>query len=319
MAAIAARAAGGWLETDGRSAILMLAPFLLSYVAAINLRSRPTARSLAAFAAAALVTATAAADGSAPASLYAGLLLLSLVGAALGEIVTVRVRTEIALRRAVEGRREAELERTLADERVRLARELHDTAAQSMSAIGIQARAAEHALPPGHDRVAEALRAIGGTSSRAIEEMRRVLLALRAEDSRPAADAIGALAERVRATGGEAEVDAELRALPPSLGNAILRIADEAVVNAAKHAPGQPLSLRLRRDAAAVHLEVRNPLGSDGAGPGTGLGLRGMRERAAMHGGDVAAGSQDGAWVVRATFPTVTIGAAGRSKGDAEH
>jgi len=104
-------------------------------------------------------------------------------------------------------------------------------------------------------------------------------------------------------------VTGEERPLSAEAGLAAYRTAQEALTNARKHAPGQPVRLALAYEPGQVTVSVDNPLPPDGAagqlaGSGAGYGLAGLRERAALAGGSLAAGPQDGQWQVHLRIPT---------------
>jgi signal transduction histidine kinase len=200
------------------------------------------------------------------------------------------------------------------DERTRIAREIHDVLAHSLGALGIQIQAARAVLTDQGD-VAKALETLATAqrmASDGLVETRRAVHALRA-DTRPLheelAQAGAEHAERYRVpvrfdTGGAP------RAVPPDATVALLRTAQEALINAAKHAPGQGVELRLEYGGQALRLVVVNGLSSEvDAGvprPATadsGYGLTGMRERLRLLRGSLDAGPRDDRWIVTADLP----------------
>jgi signal transduction histidine kinase len=201
----------------------------------------------------------------------------------------------------------------LLDERARIAREIHDVLAHSLGALGIQIQAARSVLYKDTDKAGELLAAAQQMAAEGLLETRRAVHALRA-DTLPLGEELARVsdlyAQRYRVavsfdTGG---VPA---ALPPDATLALLRVAQEALVNAAKHAAGQGVAVRLDYGDADVRLTVRNDLDPGAAGdvpPGLstvngGYGLTGMRERLRLLNGTLEAGRRDGQWVVTAELP----------------
>ena len=201
----------------------------------------------------------------------------------------------------------------LLDERARIAREIHDVLAHSLGALGIQIQAARSVLHKDPDRAGELLAAAQQMAAEGLMETRRAVHALRTGTlplGEELARASGAYAQRygVAVSFDTAGVPA---ALPPDATVALLRIAQEALVNAAKHAAGQGVTVRLDYGDADVRLTVRNDL-APGAGAGDpadvstvngGNGLTGMRERLRLLSGTLEAGSRDGQWIVTAVLP----------------
>jgi signal transduction histidine kinase len=245
-----------------------------------------------------------------------GLPLTAMAGLVIGRNrAAYRVQAEqAAMLLAKNEQLQAEQRRAdLLDERARIAREIHDVLAHSLGALGIQIQAARSVLYKDTDRAAELLAAAQQMAAEGLVDTRQAVHALRA-DTRPLDEELATVsdtyAQRYHVavsfdTGG---VPA---ALPPDATVALLRIAQEALVNAAKHAAGQPVAVRLDYGKADVRLSVRNDLapGSDDghqAGVGTvngGYGLTGMRERLRLLDGNLEAGRRDGQWVVTAELP----------------
>jgi signal transduction histidine kinase len=201
----------------------------------------------------------------------------------------------------------------VAEERVRIARELHDVVAHAVSVIAVQADAAEAAL--GHDPslAGEPLRAIRTSAREALTDMRQMLSVLRPADepeagrgpARGLAD-IDQLVAGMRAAGLPLEVviDTEALDLAPAVDLAVYRIAQEALTNVMKHAGRVPTSLRVSATAGRVEVRVSNEAGRPGRQPGGGHGLVGIRERvASVHGSLVAGPDRSGSFVVAATLP----------------
>ncbi|MBA8957093.1 sensor histidine kinase [Actinomadura namibiensis] len=222
-----------------------------------------------------------------------------------------RLRAETAERRRAE--RAAEAVRA---ERRHIARELHDVVAHHISVMSVLVGAARTTMAADPERAAEALVTTERTAREAMAEMRRLLAVLRADDEPEPdarADRLPALVERARAAGVRADLRVEGRArpLPPAADLAVYRTVQEALTNAQKHAAGARVRVVLRYTDTAVEAEVHD----DGSGgpapapapadrPGHGHGLRGMAERVALCGGDLAAGpAPGGGFRVRARLP----------------
>lgn len=244
-----------------------------------------------------------------------------ILAVALGEVVRGRraLAAETARRLALAAEEQrSEAARLLAEERLRIARELHDTVAHSMATITVQAGSALHVLSTAHDdRLRDALTAIRETSKGALGEMRAVLGQLRGDtkaDGAPdAAEGLGLgrlpeLSAAVTAAGSPVRltVEGDAGQLPPAIDHAAYRILQESLTNVLRHAArGTPADVRLRYAPDSVTITVSNdgcpPAGGSG---GTGNGLRGMRERAAAAGGELEAGPRDGGgFLVTAQLP----------------
>lgn len=201
----------------------------------------------------------------------------------------------------------------VADERARIARELHDVVAHSVSVMVIQAGAALHTLKADDVDTAEALSSIETTGRQALVELRHMLGILRRADDEhsltpmPGIAQVMLLSEQMREAGlpVEVRVEGEPTTLPPGIDLAAYRIVQEALTNTLKHAGAAHASVTISYGAHALELEIRDD-GRPGAltGDGTGHGLVGMRERVALYGGVLNAGrSTDGGFGVRARLP----------------
>jgi signal transduction histidine kinase len=225
-----------------------------------------------------------------------------------------RRRTDDLERHAaqLEADREALAREAVAEERARIAREMHDSVAHSVSVMVLQAGAAEQVLAASPERARESLVAIQDTGREAIVELRRMLGLLRdpvADVSlapQPGVGRLDALLEQVRAAGLPVEltVEGEPRRLPPGIDRSAYRIVQEGLTNTLKHAGPAHASVRLRYGERALELEVLD----DGRGPqdadGGGFGLLGMCERAALYGGLLAADARPGGgYALRARLP----------------
>jgi signal transduction histidine kinase len=215
--------------------------------------------------------------------------------------------------------REEEARRRVAEERLRIARDLHDLLAHTITLIGVQTSVAAHVLSADPERldretVAKALDDIAETCRSARGELRTTLEVLRehgSPDARgplPGLDGLTDLAEAARLAGARVEQTVRIRQAPPAVGAAAYRIVQEALTNAVRHAGPEPaVRVDLVEREGALHLSVSD----DGTGPapgGTpGFGLVGMRERARSVGGTLDAGPRTGGgFEVTAVLPLTT-------------
>ncbi|MDL5158245.1 sensor histidine kinase [Actinomycetospora termitidis] len=244
----------------------------------------------------------------------AGLLLLPVWWAAevrrpTREALASREAAEQAARIAALDRRAA-----VADERARIARELHDSVAGHLAAIALQSQAAlRTAEPAARERV---LGSVRENSVRALDEMRALIGVLRtgadaAEGPSPTAPRLAdlpALVESARAGGLDVEVDGVLApgGVPGPVDLTAYRIVQEALTNVSVHAPGATVRVAVGREGGDVLLlEVINSLAAGSSGPhvGAGSGVEGMKVRAAAVGGELEAGRDEDRWRVVARLP----------------
>jgi signal transduction histidine kinase len=219
--------------------------------------------------------------------------------------------------RQLERQHELVAQVAVSDERSRIARELHDVIAHSVSVMVVQAGAARRLLGRQPERAGEAMREVEGSGREALTELRRLLgvLAARPDElvlaPQPGLGQLDALVQRVDAAG--IPVDLRIvgapRPLPPGLDLAAYRIVQEALTNVVKHAAGARTEVVVEYGDRDLRLAVVDAGGAGGAGTpdgqaGAGRGLLGMHERAAAYGGDVEALAQpDGGFAVRARLP----------------
>ncbi|HXG77471.1 MAG TPA: histidine kinase [Gaiellaceae bacterium] len=217
------------------------------------------------------------------------------------------------LREAQLEREKAEAQAAVAEERARIARELHDVVAHAISVIVLQARGGRKLLAKRPEEAREALDAIERTAAQALAEMRRLLGLLRESDEalalapQPTLARLDDLVAQVREAGLPVEVVVEGRAdeLPPGVDLSAYRIVQEALTNALKHAGPATARVTIRYREGELELEVAD----DGAGGTTGEGaaghgLVGIRERVAVFGGEVESGRRpQGGYAVRARLP----------------
>jgi signal transduction histidine kinase len=222
-----------------------------------------------------------------------------------------------ALQREVAAR-DAEAQRRLGEERLRIAREVHDVVAHSMVAINVQAGVAAHLLDRDPEQARDALTQIKRTSGDALDDLRATLGILRdPEQGAPTGPAAGladldAVASQLRAAGMDVTVDVDTVAgVPRPVGSAAYRIVQETLTNVLRHANAHAVSVVVRADEDMLTIVVAD----DGTGlaqpsPGSGAGLRGMRERAEALGGTLHAGPRaEGGWRVEATLPLTPVAA----------
>jgi signal transduction histidine kinase len=210
--------------------------------------------------------------------------------------------------------------RVVLEERSRIARELHDVVAHHMSVIAIQAEAAPYRVPDPPKELTSSFADIRANALQALAELRRVLGVLRAErddDQAAPQPTLGGLGELVAGARGaglavETAVGGTPRPLPAGVEVSAYRIVQEALSNAMRHAPGSQVRVELAYTAAALRLCVVNgpPRAAASTLPGPGHGLLGMRERAAMLGGELtAAPTAGGGYAVTAVLPLPSEGA----------
>jgi signal transduction histidine kinase len=229
-------------------------------------------------------------------------------------------------RRLVEEQREL-AERAVADERRRIARELHDVIAHSLSVMVVQAGAAESALRTDPDTAERGLQEIQRAGRTALDETGRLLHLLRDTDEpdlapQPSAAQLPDLVEVFRAAGLDVDLvlDGSTDGLPAGVDLSVYRIVQEGLTNVLKHAPGTAVQVGYHRRPDGVDVDLRSgrERGMQDGQPdrhldrqlglaSTGRGLVGMRERVAVFGGDLdAATTDDGGYVVRARLPLIT-------------
>jgi signal transduction histidine kinase len=223
------------------------------------------------------------------------------------QALELRARAERA-----ERDREDEARRAVEEERARIARELHDVVAHSVSVMVVQAGGVRRLLDPDQDRQREALLAIENTGRAALTEMRRMLGVLRSDEPQagplapqPGLEHLDRLLEQTRQAGLSVELEVEGEPVPLAAGIDLsaYRIVQEGLTNTLKHAgPGANARVIVRYLPEQLELEVSN----DGTLPsnGDGHGLVGMRERVALYGGTLEAGpGKNGGYSVRARLP----------------
>jgi signal transduction histidine kinase len=212
----------------------------------------------------------------------------------------------------LEHEREEKAREAVAEERVRIARELHDVVAHAISVIVLQARGGRRSLATDPGETREALDMIEATGSQALAEMRRLLGMLRRDDEeialapQPSLRYLDTLTAQVREAGlpVELSVEGEPIELSPGVDLSAYRIVQEALTNALKHAGPATARVVVRYRENDLELEIADTGMGAGAGDGGGHGLAGMRERVSLYGGKIEAGPRDGGgFAVRARLP----------------
>jgi signal transduction histidine kinase len=224
-----------------------------------------------------------------------------------GELTLLRERAA-----QLEREREERARTAVAEERGRIARELHDVVAHSVSVMVVQAQAGPRLLDDA-EQARGVFRSIEASGREALVELRRLLGILRRGDQQlsigpqPGLGSLRSLLEQVREAGlpVELRIEGEQAPLPPGIDLAAYRIVQEALTNTLKHAGQARASIVVRYAPAALELEISdNGAGTAAAVNGSGHGLIGMRERATLYGGSLEAGARDnGGYAVRARLP----------------
>jgi len=195
----------------------------------------------------------------------------------------------------------AEARQHATEERLRIARELHDSLGHHLSLINVQASAALHRPDP--DRAEQALTAIKQASKDTLRELRTTLGVLRQDGVPPGLDRLADLVTTAGQSGLAIRTElAETRPLPPAVDLAAYRIVQEALTNVTRHAGATAAVVRVRRDRDDVLVEIEDDGAGDPGAPGT--GILGMAERARALGGSLTTGARaDGGFLVRARLP----------------
>lgn len=288
---------------------LVLELSLLAFVVGRWSRSLTAAVALGLLAAAAPVVEGVLQD---PSEINVGICLL---GVAFPWMIGSSLAGQAQLAAQLDATRRELAEQALLSERRRIARDVHDLVGHGLVAVMLQVTSARHVL--GRDLAAaeEALRSAEELGRRSMQELRRTVSLLRSEDEAievaalPSATEIRTLVDQVR-TGGlavELQAQGDLTRISPGVGVALFRIAQEALANAARHAPGAPTVLELDvadgqvRLVAETHAPARAVKVTEPERPG--YGLIGMNERAAALGGAFAAGPTATGWRVSCRLP----------------
>ncbi|MEU8238283.1 histidine kinase [Actinoplanes missouriensis] len=233
----------------------------------------------------------------------------ALIAVALG----VAAKDRQALLAQIRDRAEQDARRRVHEERVRIARDLHDVVAHHITLVNAQAGVAHHLMEAHPDRAREALAGIRDTSRTALDELRATVGLLRADDDppdslrpAPAFADVDVLIEDFRQAGHDIAVSrtGTPRPLTGAGDLAAYRIVQEALTNAGKHGTGRRVEVALDHRDTDLRISVVNPARAGHRGEGTGHGLIGMRERAEAAGGTLTCGTRaDGSFEVVATLP----------------
>ena len=245
----------------------------------------------------------------------AGTAVLAVVAPAAAGRLVAHQRAQTALLRdlteqLVRERAGAE-QAAAAEERTRIARELHDVIGHEVTVIALQADAAAAALEKAPERAAAPVAAIRGAAAEALHEMRRVVDLLRRPDDvddlhpQPGLADLAALVEAARAAGAEVDLALRLPAYPPPQGLQVTayRLVQEALTNARRHASGSRIRVRIDSTDDCLCVEVVSTGGRTARAAGGGHGLIGMRERVRMHGGRLETGPTADGFAVTARLP----------------
>jgi signal transduction histidine kinase len=304
----------------------ILTVFVLTFDIALHSRARVALAALIASAAVVTVSVSLQPSSVAVASTWIeselGILVAWLTGRNLRQR---RARWAELQGRAerLEREREEDSRRAVTEERLRIARELHDVIAHSMSVIAVQSAVGNHVMDTQPAEARQALAAIEATSRSALTEMRRLLGVLR-QDGEPRGSLapapgladLASLVTQIQDAGLRVwiNVDGQQRPVPTGIDLSAYRIIQEALTNVIKHAAAASANVTISYRADSVTVEITD----QGAGPqpaqvpaprtGSGHGIIGMRERVAVFGGEFAAGpGPDGGFRVRACFPIAEV------------
>ena len=266
---------------------------------------------------AALTTGAVRAGGQSVADIVEACVIFVGLPFAAGHILTRRrmlIRQLAETAASLEREQQASAMRAAEEERNRMARELHDAIAHSLSVMVIQASASRRMLT--HDRQAaeDALHVVQHSGREALEELRQIMGVVRRDDelasAPPGLSQLDALVARTRAAGLDVELRTEgtLVVLSPALDLVAYRIVQEALTNAIKHAGPSRAVVRMGFDTSAIELDIsdtgRGLTTATGEVSSSGYGLIGMRERVSLFGGELWAGpGREGGFLVHARIP----------------
>ncbi|MCW2912098.1 MAG: Signal transduction histidine kinase [Actinomycetia bacterium] len=307
-----------YLALGGLRSPLMLATMIATYTVALGSSRRTTLWMTTVVAVILAGAGILFGDTSWISSEIVGLVAQTALAAAVGEAVRSRrayvtAIEERALR--AERTREEEAGRRVMEERLRIARELHDVLAHHIALINVQAGVAAHVMETEPVQAREALTHIRVAGRAALDELRTTVGLLRqpnspeglATDPAPGFDRLPKLIASFEASGllVEQHVEGKARELPATVDLTAYRVVQEALTNVSKHSGGASAVLHIGYGPGELRLEVTDDgIGCDGAADGTGHGLLGMRERALSVGGTFSAGpGPDGGFQVRTVLP----------------
>jgi signal transduction histidine kinase len=314
-ALIVANTAGG-LPADGRSD----SPFLLMLIWSVFVAGRHAAPRWQPWNAAmgllyvAMVASNPGANISEvvfPAVIYFGPWLAGL------SVQTLTTQAERARSWAAEAEaaRETSVRNAILEERLDIARELHDIVAHRISAVSLQAQVARRQAEAGLPVSPDQMRTIEVTAQQSMADMRRLLGLLRPEDGAATLDPQASLAdlphllETADASGQRVDFEqsGQARALAPAASLAAYRIVQEALTNARRHGGHGVTRVRMAWSDSTLHIEVTNPVRMDQPPVHPGHGIHGMAERAQLFGGTLTSGVEGDRWAVRAVLPAPVV------------
>lgn len=293
---------------------------LLGYVAAallyfsVGMRVRSLRTVVAVVAAGVVVGAVSVLSSTQPPGVVVASALAVVGPAAAGRLVAYHRQQAARLEEMTDQllrERDTAERAAVAEERSRIARELHDVVGHDLTVIALHADAAAAALARAPERASAPVAAIRAAAGDALREMRTVLGVLRSDGDgglrpQPGLSDLPALVERSRAAGTEVLLALRWpsRPLPATVELAAYRVVQEALTNAGRHATGAAVQVRVDGHDGALVVEVADS-GGRAAGPeGAGLGLVGMRERVRLLGGELTAGPcPGGGYAVTAVLP----------------
>jgi signal transduction histidine kinase len=233
---------------------------------------------------------------------------------ALLAALTVLVALSAVLVRTDRGRVEAVREGAATQERLRIARDLHDVVGHGLSVVAVQSSTARLALDSGDPGTARtAIGVVEAASRTAMREMRQMLGVLTDRPERPGTSGVPGIADindlvtELRAAGVpvRCEVSGPWDRSRSAVQLCAYRVVQEATTNAVKHCPGQPISIQVVAGADELVITVANKATGSNSTPGGGMGLPGLRARVDAEGGRFHAGPTPGGWQVEATLPIV--------------
>ena len=234
------------------------------------------------------------------------------LGVSLGWAGGYMVRAQYELTAELKAAQAGLAERAAADERQRIARELHDVIAHSMTVMMLHITGARRALERDPADAAKALEDAEKLGRQSLTDVRQVVgvLSHQGEAERaplPDAGDIEKLVGSLSSAGAAVTLDirGDIHSIPPTIGLALYRIVQESLTNAAKHAPGSPAHVSVYAFNGEAKVQVKSDhVEANEQTPNGGLGLLGMKERAEVLGGTFRAGPEGGKWIVTATVPT---------------
>ncbi len=233
-------------------------------------------------------------------------------GVGVGRLARSRERAAQAAVAAVAAAAASREHEALAEERARIAREMHDVVAHSVSLLVVQAESAAAVLDRDPERARAQLERISASGRQALEELRRLLGLLQAGGEQdgthpqPALADLPGLREAVQATGARVElhVDEDAGAAPPGVQLTAYRVVQEALTNAVRHGRATSVQVNVRRQGDVLSVDVVDDGTAPPSGSAPGHGLQGMRERVGLYDGELEAGPRsDGGFRVAARLP----------------